>query len=44
MACLELFFALFAYKLVLWELKQNENKATIHLKVTHAKQTNIERN
>ena len=36
MAFLELFFPLFPYILVLWEFKQNENKTTIHLDVTHA--------
>ena len=42
MACFELFFVLFAYIIsVLWELKQNVNKTTIHLKVTHAIQQKV---
>ena len=41
-AFFELFFAIFAY--ILWELKQNENKTTIHMKVTHAIQQKISLN
>ena len=44
MAFLELFFALFAYILDLWELKQNESKSPIHLKVAHAIQQKISSN